>query len=195
MCNPLLSIMSIVFEGGRCKKVVCACFSRILQSRYVFIMINFSDEEKTSGDINLSTRPCTSMTGRSRNPSIRWRYFERSEWTYRSVERRTVQWQRSVSPPAPTQAAWIKTMSGIRRPSGTKWWCSSRVCGSRQRDQRDEAPRVGSANVRRIHGSKGRRGRSLELCVRTWLSFCWRSNVGWWFTIYFAYRYNGRWKW
>ena len=71
LCNPLLSIMSIVFEGGRCKKVVCACFSRILQSRNVFIMINFSDEEKTSGDINLSTRPCTSMTGRSRNPSIR----------------------------------------------------------------------------------------------------------------------------
>ena len=50
LCSPLLSIMSTVFEGRKCKKVVCACcFSRIiqLQSQNDFIMFNSLDE-KTS---------------------------------------------------------------------------------------------------------------------------------------------------
>ena len=135
LCNPLLSIMSIVFEGGKCKKVVCACFSRTFQSQNDFIMFNFSDE-KTSWyrgwtmnprsqewlpvtNINLSTRPGTSMTGRPRSPLTRWRCLEGLGWTRRSAERRTVQWQLSALPRI--QAGRIRTMSGIGRPSGTTW--------------------------------------------------------------------------
>ena len=36
-----------------------------------------------------------------------------------------------------------------------------------QRDQGDEAPSVGSADVRRVHGFKGRRGRPLVFFART----------------------------